>query len=65
MFSIVTYINRYNLDYNEAGRFFDSQDEVVYHEQDKELYGLAAVFLSTITVLTIAFTIKRFSRSNR
>lgn len=31
---------RYNLTYNEMGRYFDDEDVVVYHEQAIPFYGL-------------------------
>ena len=56
LFSILT-VSRAQLPYNEAGRYYDAKDSIVYHEQAMELYGVIAVvsLLITFLLLTIAF----------
>lgn len=54
------YIQRANLDYNAEGRYFSSEDGVVYHEQAKEVYGILTLFGLTLTgILIVRLIIKR------
>jgi len=53
------YILRANLDYNSEGKFFSSEDRVVYHQQTKEVYGILALLGLLLTGLFIIKLIKR------
>ena len=48
------YVQRANLEYNAEGRFFSAEEEVVYHEQTKEVYGILALSGLMLTVLLMA-----------
>lgn len=46
------FITRYFMDYNEAGRYFDQEKFVVYHEQGVGFFGL--LFFMSFTLLVWA-----------
>jgi len=52
------YIHRVQLDYDTEGKFFSSEDGVVYYEQAKEIYGILA-FLGLIFTGIILYKLIR------
>lgn len=54
----VEFFVRYNLDYNEAGRYFDEESVVVYDEQGRPVYGFLFAFFSFALVLMVRWIIK-------
>jgi hypothetical protein len=54
----VEFFVRYNLDYNEAGRYFDEESVVVYDEQGLPIYGFLFAFFLFALVLMVRWIIK-------
>jgi hypothetical protein len=61
-FSITTYIERYDLGYNEMGRFFRENDNLVYHEQAVEVYFIASILFTLITSLILFMVVSQIRR---
>ena len=56
------YIQSTNYDYNSEGKFFSTEDGVVYTEQAKEIYGNLALFGLIVTGILIASLIIKRKR---
>ena len=54
LFGILSY-SRWQLPYNELGRYFDPKDSIVYHEQSAELYTVIFGASLLIAVLLLLF----------
>lgn len=56
-----TYIQRANFNYNAEGKFFSSEDGIVYHEHAKEVYGILALLGLVLTgILLVKLVTKRW-----
>ena len=59
------FFTRYNLPYNEMGRYFDEENSVVIHEQTLPFFGFLALLflvLSVVSAFWIFKTIKKFRK---
>jgi TRAP-type C4-dicarboxylate transport system permease small subunit len=58
-----TYIQRANFDYNSEGRFFSADDQIVYSQQAKELYGILTIIGLILTVILLLKLIKEHTHN--
>ena len=59
------FAEHYNLPFNELGRFFDEDNNVVYLEQSIEVYGILSVFFSIWTIALLVLIFKAYKNINR
>ena len=59
----LTYLNRLKINYNSEGNYFDKNSGVVYHQQAVIIWGIIALALFFLTILT-AWKLKKNIFSN-
>ncbi len=61
-FFCMDFIKRYNLTYNEMGRYFDEEYVIVYHEQAVLIYGIITAILLAFVVWLGKWTLSTLRR---
>jgi uncharacterized membrane protein len=56
--SLWIFVNRYKLQYNSEGCYFDEATATVYHKQAVEVFGIISFILFVLTIATIIWIIK-------
>ena len=59
----LTHLNRLKMNYNSEGNYFDENSGVVYHQQAVIIWGIIALALFFLTILT-AWKLKKNIFSN-